>query len=120
MRKGSQQYKKVKKLIDVIQETDKENAMETAFLSILHCEDWDCKDVIDDNKKNWKNTVLGFINNANIDGSCLSRSMLHLNWKRFINSAKDIPSYVKLKAVWYLGSCDTKTNLLKLQTIFLS
>ena len=49
---------------------------------------------------------IGFINNANINGSCLSRRKLHLNRKGFSLLAKIIASHVKLKLDNYLESSD--------------
>ena len=70
--------KKVKKLVTVIKEIDKGNDIEIAFSGIIHREDLlDTKEMIDDTNKKLKSYCaslgIGFINNANIDGSCLSR-----------------------------------------------
>ena len=66
-------------------------------------EDRNCKYMIDDTNKTLKSYCasvgIGFINNANIDGSCLKRSKLHLNRQgSYRLVAKNIASYVKLTA----------------------
>ena len=77
--------KKAKKLVSAVKEVDKDNSIKIAFSSIINREDEDFKDKIMDvnNKlKNYCNSAgMDFINNLNIDGSCLSRGKLHLNRK---------------------------------------
>ena len=77
--------KKAKKLVSALKEVDKDNSIKIAFSSIISREDEDFKDKIMDvnNKlKNYCNSAgMDFINNLNIDGSCLSRGKLHLNRK---------------------------------------
>ena len=75
-----------------------QNDIEIAFSSIVYRAGCDCKDMIDNTNKKLKSYCasvgIGLINNVNIDGSCLSRSKLHLNGLL----AKNIASCVKLKA----------------------
>ena len=57
----------------MIKEIDKENYFEIAFSDIAHQEDRDCTGVIYDTIKKLKSystfVGIGFINNANIDGT---------------------------------------------------
>ena len=54
-----------------------------AFSGIIHRKD--CKYMIDNTNKKLKNycafVTIAFVNNANVDGSCLNRSRMHLNCK---------------------------------------
>ena len=72
MERISIQYKKLK---SVIKDIDKENNVKIAFSGIVHREDRDCKNMTDDTNKKLKSYCasigIGFINNVNIDGSCL-------------------------------------------------
>ena len=66
----------------MIKEIDKENDVEIDFSGIVHQEDRDYKDMIDDTNKKMKSYCasvgIGLINNANFDSSCVNRSKLHL------------------------------------------
>ena len=66
----------------MIKEIDKENDVEIDFSGIVHQEDRDYKDMIDDTNKKMKSYCasvrIGLISNANIDSSCVNRSKLHL------------------------------------------
>ena len=77
--------KKAKKLVSAVKKVDKDNSIKIAFSSIINREDEDFKDKITDvnNKlKNYCNSAgMDFIDNSNIDGSCLNRGKLHLNRK---------------------------------------
>ena len=70
--------KKAKKLASPVKGVDKDNSVKIAFSSIINREDEDFKDKISDvnNKlKNYCNSAgMDFIDNANIDGSCLNRA----------------------------------------------
>ena len=76
----------IKKLVIVIKEIVRENNVKIAFSGIIHREvRRNCKKMIDDTNKKLKiycfSVGIVFINNANIDGSSLNRSKLHLNRK---------------------------------------
>ena len=60
--------KKVKKLVSVIKEIDKENDFEIAFSDIVHREDRGCTGMIDDTNKKLK-CYCGFFGIVNIDGT---------------------------------------------------
>ena len=85
----------------MIKENDKENDVEIAFSGIVHRQDCNCMGMIDDTNKTLKSysasVCIGFIHNANMDGSCLNRSKLPLNRKGDSPFAKNMASHVKLK-----------------------
>ena len=74
---------KVRKLITVIKEIDVNNEVEIAFLGLIHHDDQDFEEEIKKINRKLENLCkdkgIIFINNNNIDGSCLNRSKLHLN-----------------------------------------
>ena len=77
--------KKAKKLVSAVKEVDKDNSIKITFSSIINREDEDFKDrinVVNNKLKNCCNSAgMDFINNSNIDGSCLNRGKLHLDRK---------------------------------------
>ena len=88
--------KKAKKLVD------KDNSIKIVFSSIINRENEDFKDKINDVNnilKNYCNSAgMDFIDNSNIDGSCLKRGKLHLNRKvtaalakNFCRSVRSLP-----------------------------
>ena len=93
--------KKAKKLVSALKEVDKDNSIKIAFSGIIsrEDEDEDFKDKIMDvnNKlKNYCNSAgMDFINNLNIDGSCLSRGKLHLNRKGTAALAKIFCRFIR-------------------------
>ena len=91
--------KKAKKLVSALKEVDKDNSIKIAFSSIISREDEDFKDKIMDvnNKlKNYCNSAgMDFINNLNIDGSCLSRGKLDLNRKGTAALAKIFCRFIR-------------------------
>ena len=91
--------KKAKKLVSAIKEVGKDNSIKIAFSSIINREDEDFKDKINDvnNKlKNYCNSAgMDFIDNSNIDGSCLNRGKLHLNRKGTAALAKSFCRFVR-------------------------
>ena len=68
--------KKAKKLVIAVKDVDKDHSVKTAIFRIITCEDEDFKDKINyvNNKlKNYFNSVgMDFIDNSNIDASCLN------------------------------------------------
>ena len=74
---------KVRKVITTIKETDVNNEVQIAFSGVIHRDDQDFEEEIKEINRKLENLCKGkgikFINNNNIDGSCLSRSKLHLN-----------------------------------------
>ena len=74
---------KVKKVITTLKEIDINNEIQIAFSSVIHRADQDFEEEIKENNRKLENLCKGkgikFINNSNIDGSCLNRSKLHLN-----------------------------------------
>ena len=90
--------KKAKKLVSAVKEVDKDNSIKIAFSSIINREDEDFKDKINDvnNKlKSYCNSAgMDFIDNSNIDGSCLNRGKLHLNRKGTAALAKNFCRFV--------------------------
>ena len=91
--------KKAKKLVSAVKEVDKDNSIKIAFSSIINHEDEDFKDKIMDvnNKlKNYCNSAgVDFIDNSNIDGSCLNKGKLHLNRKGTAALAKIVCRFVR-------------------------
>ena len=89
--------KKAKKLVSAVKEVDKDNSIKIAFSSIINREDEDFKDKIMDvnNKlKNYCNSAgMDFIDNSNIDSSCLNRGKLHLNRKGTAALAKHFAGF---------------------------
>ena len=77
--------KKAKKLVSAVKEVDKDNSIKIAFSRIINREDEDFKDKINDVNNKLKNCCnsagMDFIENSNIDGSCLNRCKPHLNRK---------------------------------------
>ena len=99
--------KKAKKLVSAVKEVDKNQSVKIAFCSILSREDEDFKDKISDiNNKliNYCNSAgMDFIDNSNIDGSCLNRGKLHLNRKGTAPLAKKLFRFVKsLPSDWII------------------
>ena len=74
---------KVRKVITTIKEIDVNNEIQIAFSSVIHRNDQDFEEEIKEINRKLENLCKGkgikFINNTNIDGSCLNRSKLHLN-----------------------------------------
>ena len=87
-------------MVSAVKEVDKDNFIKITFSSIINREDEDFKDKINyvNNKlKNYCNSAgMDFIDNSNIDGSCLKRGKLHLNRKRTVALAKNICRLVSL------------------------
>ena len=91
--------KKAKKLVSAVKEFGKENSIKIAFSSIINREDEDFNNKINDvnNKlQNYCNSAgMDFVDNSNIDGSCLNRGKLHLNRKGTAALAKDFCRFVR-------------------------
>ena len=72
----------VKKIITTIKENDVSNEIQF-FLSVIHRDDQDFEEEIKEINRKLENLCKGkrikFINNTNIDGSCLNGSKLNLN-----------------------------------------
>ena len=91
--------KKAKKLVGAVKEVDKDNSIKTVFPSIINCEDEDFKDRVMDVNNKLKNYCysagIDFIDNSNIDGSCLNRGKLQLNRKGTAALAKNLCRFVR-------------------------
>ena len=89
--------KKAKILISAVKEVDKGNSVKIAFSSIIDLEDEDFKDKVNDVNKKVKNYCnsagMDFIDNSNINGSCLNWGKLHLNRKRTAALVKNLSSF---------------------------
>ena len=74
---------KVRKVITTIKEIDVNNEIQIAFSSVIHHDDQDFEKEIKEINRKLKNLCKGrgikFINNTNINDSCLNRGKLHLN-----------------------------------------
>ena len=74
---------KIRKVISPIQEYDNDDNIKIALSSIIHRSDYDFADKINETDRKVENLCKGkgmiFINNSNIDSTCLNRSKLHLN-----------------------------------------
>ena len=91
--------KKAKKLVSTVKKDDQDNSIEIAFSSTINREDEDFKDKIKDVKNKLKNCCnsagMDFIDNSNIDGSCLNRGKLHLNRKGTAALAKNFCRFAR-------------------------
>ena len=91
--------KKAKKLVSAVKEVDKDNSIKIAFSGIINREDENFKDknnYVNNKLKNYCNSAgMGFIDNSNIDGSCLNRGKLHLNKKGIAALAKNFGRFVR-------------------------
>ena len=76
-------FLKFRKVITTIKEIEVNNEVQSAFSGIIHRDDQDFEEEIKEINRKLENLCKGkgikFINNNNIDGSCLNRSKLHLN-----------------------------------------
>ena len=76
-------FQKVRKVITTIKEIDVNNEIQITFSSVIHRDHQDFEEEIKEINRKLENLCKGkgikFINNTNIDGSCLNRSKLHLN-----------------------------------------
>ena len=74
---------KVRKVVTTMKEIDVNKEIQTAFSSVIHRNNQDFEEEIKETNRNLENLCKGkgikFINNNNIDGSCLNRSKLYLN-----------------------------------------
>ena len=74
---------KIRKVISSIKEYDTDDNRKIALSSIIHWSDHDFEDKINETNRKLENLCKGkgmiFINNSNIDSTCLNRSKLHLN-----------------------------------------
>ena len=74
---------KIREVISSIKEYDTDDNIKIALSSIIHRSDHDFEDKINETNRKLGNLCKGkgmiFINNSNIDSTCLNRSKLHLN-----------------------------------------
>ena len=74
---------KIRKVISSIKEYDTNDNIKIALSSIINRSDHDFEDKINETNRKLENLFKGksmiFINNSNIDSTCLNRSKLHLN-----------------------------------------
>ena len=74
---------KIRKIIFSIKEYDSDDTIKIALSSIIHESDHDFEDKIKETIRKLENLCKGksmsFINNSNIDSTCLNRNKLHLN-----------------------------------------
>ena len=74
---------KIRKVISSIKGYDTDDNIKIALSTIIHQRDHDFKDKINETNRKVENLRKGkgiiFINNSNIDSTCLNRSKLHLN-----------------------------------------
>ena len=72
---------KAGKVITTIKKIDVNNEVQTSFSGVIHRDDQDFKEEIKEINRKLENICksegIRFINNNNIDGSCLNRSKLH-------------------------------------------
>ena len=90
---------KVRKVINTINEFDVNSEIQIAFSSVIHRDDQDFEEEIKEINRKLENLCKGkgikFINNTNIDGSCLNRSKLHLNKSGTALSVKNFSQALK-------------------------
>ena len=74
---------KIRRVISSIKENDTNDNIKIALSSVIHPSDHDFEDKINETNRNLENLCNGngmiFINDSNIDSTCLNRSKLHLN-----------------------------------------
>ena len=74
---------KIRKVIFSVKDYDTDDNMKIALSRIIHQSDHDFEDKINETNRKLENLFKGksmiFINNSNIDSTCLNRSKLHLN-----------------------------------------
>ena len=74
---------KIRKVISSVKEHDTDDNIKIALSSIIHRSDHDFEDKINATNRKLENLCKGkgmiFVNNSNIDSTCLNRSKLHLN-----------------------------------------
>ena len=94
--KGVNTMRKVRKSVEVIRELDNTENMQIGFSSIIQRTDKDFSNEIKESNIKLKNYCLGkgfiFVDNDNINESCLNNSKLHLNKKGTQRLAKNILS----------------------------
>ena len=90
--------KKIKKLIKKIDEYDKQNPPKVVISSLIKRYDKDFNDNIADIKEKLQRFCnskgFSFIENNNIDRSCLNKGMLHLNRRRSSYLANNFKKFV--------------------------
>ena len=73
----------IRKVISSMKEYNTDDNIKITLSSIIHGSDHDCEDKINETNRKLENLCKGkgmiFINNSNIDSTCLHRSKLHLN-----------------------------------------
>ena len=83
--KGVNTVKRVRKCAEVMRELDNKENIQTGFSSIIQRTDKDFSNEIKETNVKLKNYCLGkgfvFVDNDNINESCLNNSKLHLNKK---------------------------------------
>ena len=96
LKKGDNTMKKVRKCVEVIREIDNTENIEIEFSSIIQSANKDFSNEIKETNIKLKNYCSGngfiFVDNDNINESCLNNSKLHLNKKRTQRLAKNILS----------------------------
>ena len=94
--KGVNTMKKVRKCVEVIQELDNTENIQIGFPSIIQRTNEDFSNKIKETNIKLKNYCLGkgflFVDNDNINESCLNNSKLHFNKKSTEQLAKNILS----------------------------
>ena len=82
---GVNTMKEVRQLVKCVKELDKEEEVKIGFSSVINRSDRNLeKETVDLNlklKRYWEGNQFLFIDNDNIDKSCLKNSKLHLNQK---------------------------------------
>ena len=105
--------KKVRKCVEVIQELDNTESIQIGFSIIIQRTDKDFSNKIKETNITLKNYCLGkgfiFVDNDNINESCLNNSKLHLNKKGTQWSAKNILSF--LDNIWYTTTCNIGSDI---------
>ena len=101
---------KISKIISSVKEYDTDDNIKVALSSINHQSEHDFQDYVNGTNRKLENLCKGkgvvFINNSNIDSTCLNRSKLHLN----ISRTSPLKICVKVR-VWFLKITATLTAL---------
>ena len=88
-----------KKLVSAVKDVDKDHSLKIAFFSKINREDEHFRDKTNDVNNKLKNycssASMNFIDNSDIDESCLNIGRLQLNRKGAATLAKNLCSFVK-------------------------
>ena len=112
IQKNVNTLQKIRKVISSIKDCDTENNIKIASSSIIYRSDHDFEDKINEANRKLENLCKGkgmvFINNSNIDSTCLNRNKLHLNKS---GTSLLIKYFSKaMNSVWFINENDNDND----------